>query len=57
MDRPPPRIITHYDPPPIPTNQFNWSAIDDATHDENSPTGYGETEAAAIADLLEKLEV
>ncbi len=55
--------------PPIPTNAFDWSAIDDDTYDasyegedENgshwrcSPSGHGATEAEAIADLLSQLE-
>lgn len=50
------RIITKYDPPPIPTwRQFAWSAITD-NYDGGDPIGYGPTEEAAKADLLEQLE-
>ena len=40
-----------YAPPPIPTNQFDWCAID-----PNEPelwTGYGPTPEAAIEDWHE----
>lgn len=46
-------ISTDYDPPPIPDRRHDWSAIDDATYD---PVGYGETEAEAILDLIDKME-
>lgn len=52
------RIVTHYDPPPIPVRDFDWSAVDDATYDgEGSKIGHGRTEAEAIAELMEKLEI
>lgn len=55
-----PRIITHYDPPPIPTTRFDWSAVDDNTYDgapdSHSPIGHGPTQEAAIADLMEQIE-
>lgn len=41
---------------PIPLRQFDWCAYDYDTLDENSIMGYGETEAEAIADLMEHLE-
>ena len=51
------RIVTNYDPKPIPIRGFDWSAVDDATYDgEGCPIGYGATEAEAVADLLEQLE-
>lgn len=51
-----PRIITYFDPPPIPTwRQFAWSAITD-NYDGGDPIGYGPTEEAAKADLPEQLE-
>ena len=50
------RIITHYDPPPIPWRCCDWSAIDDETHDLGSPCGYGATEEEAIEMLLWLLE-
>jgi hypothetical protein len=51
-------IKTHFDYPPIPIRSFDWSAIDDDTYDGTPycPIGCGETEKAAIADLLEQLE-
>jgi hypothetical protein len=51
-------IKTHFDYPPIPIRSFDWSAIDDDTYDgtPGCPIGHGETERAAIADLLEQLE-
>lgn len=56
------KIVTTYDPKPIPDRRFDWSAIDDSTYDgaEDSGTrnqiGYGKTEAEAVADLMEILE-
>jgi hypothetical protein len=50
------RIVTHYDPKPIPPRQFDWSAVDDRTCDgEGCPVGYGATEKAAIDDLLDQI--
>jgi hypothetical protein len=56
--------------PPIPTRNFDWSAIDDDTYDASydgedesghhwtmSTTGEGPTELDAVMDLLERLEV
>lgn len=50
------KIITDHWLKPIPMRQFDWEAIDADTHDDGRPTGFGATEAEAIADLLEKLE-
>jgi hypothetical protein len=54
------RIITSYDPPPIPDRRFDWSAVDDDTYDgapdQHSAIGYGATEEEAIRDLREQLE-
>ena len=49
-------IVTRYDPPPIPVRRFDWSAIDDDTHDEGRPVGYGRTEQEAVEDLMEQIE-
>ncbi len=55
-------IVTHYAPPPIPVRHFDWSATDRNTYDgapdsaNRYQIGWGETEQAAIADLLEKLD-
>ena len=49
------KIITHFDPKPIPLRQFDWSAVTDdydwAPDAKPMPIGYGTTEAEAIADL------
>jgi len=50
-------IRTHYDPPPIPMRDSDWSAYDDDTYDgPGSLIGWGATEAEAIADLQEQLD-
>jgi len=42
--------------PPIPIRNFDWAAYDDDTYDgPGCRVGYGPTEEAAIADLLEQL--
>jgi len=57
------KIVTHYDPKPIPSRRFDWSAVDDDTYDvdcdENGyfsrcPIGYGSTEQEAIDDLMDQ---
>jgi hypothetical protein len=61
-------IKTNYDFPPIPVRHFDWSAIDSDTYDADFDyelgqyvskclMGHGATEAEAIADLLEQIEV
>ncbi len=52
------RICTSYDPPPIPGNSHDWSAIDYDAYDgqDSDPVGYGATEQEAIEDLLSWLE-
>jgi hypothetical protein len=51
-------IHTSHDTPPVPDRRFDWSAIhedyDGASH--FAATGYGKTEAEAIADLLDLLD-
>lgn len=53
------KIITSYDPPPIPRRDHDWSAHRDGYEPPDSDgvggghVGWGRTEAAAIADLLE----
>lgn len=49
------KIVTKYDPPPIPLRNFDWHAVT-TDYDEGEPIGYGRTEAEAIADLREQLE-
>ncbi len=57
------KIITSFDPKPIPMRQFDWSAVRDGYDGGDAwcggdvhgdPIGYGRTEEAAIADLLEQ---
>lgn len=51
-----PRIVTRYEPAPIPIRNMDWTAIDDDTYDGvGSPIGYGATKQEAIDDLLEQL--
>lgn len=49
------KIITRYDPPPIPVRLYDWTAIEDS-YEPGCPIGYGSTEIAAIADLKEQIE-
>lgn len=50
------RVRTDFVYPPIPDRSHDWCAVDDRTYDgEGGPIGYGETEAAAIEDLLSQL--
>lgn len=49
------KIITRYDPPPIPPREFDWSAVSD-NYDHGDPVGFGRTEQEARDDLLELLE-
>jgi hypothetical protein len=52
------RLKIAQDNPPIPTSQFDWSAIDDKTYDgPGSKIGRGPTPQAAITDLLEQMEL
>ncbi len=51
------KIITHYDPPPIPQRCFDWRAyFSNYDGAEDSPNrnmmGWGYTKEEAIADLL-----
>ena len=49
-------IITHLDPPPVPSRQYDWEAIR-RDYDEGDPIGRGPTELAAIDDLLGQEEL
>lgn len=49
------KIVTSYDPKPIPCRDHDWSAIDSDGYDYDSPVGYGPTEAVALIALLELL--
>ncbi len=44
------KIITRYDPPPIPWRGADWCATFEG-YDLGDPIGHGATEADAIADL------
>lgn len=44
------KIVTKYDPPPIPWRGADWTATY-AEYDLGDPIGQGETEAEAIDDL------
>lgn len=46
-----PEIITRYQSCPVPNH--DWIAVRDG-YDAGDPVGYGGTEQAAIADLIEK---
>jgi hypothetical protein len=48
-------IKTHFDYPPIPNRNFDWSAWIEGTEDEGMTTGRAATRGQAIADLLEQL--
>ena len=50
------KIVTHYDPKPIPDRAYDWCAYDDNTYDQGQPIGWGETEKEAIADLTGQLQ-
>lgn len=47
-------VTTNYDCPPIPIRSMDWSAVVSETYDpeNDSPIGRGETEEAAVLDLL-----
>jgi hypothetical protein len=45
---------TSYDPKPIPTDHFDWSAVTD-DYEPGDRVGYGPTEAEAIYDLEDQL--
>lgn len=54
------RIHTEHVFPPIPDRSHDWAAYDDDTYcgcgECHCLTGYGPTEAAAIADLMDQLD-
>jgi hypothetical protein len=49
------KIITEHVYPPIPTREFDWSAVSD-NYEPGAPIGWGKTEADAIADLRDQME-
>jgi hypothetical protein len=56
------KIVTHYWPPPIPSRQFDWTAVTDnyeggdGCDERPGPIGHGRTEVEAIEDLKMQLE-
>lgn len=60
------KIITYYDPPPVPFRHSDWVAITDNYDADwqgeedgyvsHSPIGHGATEAEALADLMEQID-
>lgn len=50
------KLITTYNPPPIPIRHFDWTCIDE-NYEGGDIIGTGETEEAAIADYWEKKNV
>jgi hypothetical protein len=50
------KIKTSFYAPPIPVRNFDWSAWYDDLGEDGSPIGHGETEAAAISDLVDNYD-
>lgn len=50
------KIITKYNPPPIPRRDFDWCAYVDG-QEENGKYGWGYTKAEAISDLFEICDI
>lgn len=46
-----PKIFTDYWPKPIPTDQYDWSAVTDS-YEPGDPIGYGRTEEEAVSNLI-----
>lgn len=46
-------IRTEFIYPPIPLRSWDWSAVRDG-YEPGDPQGFGATEAAAIADLIDQ---
>lgn len=49
------KIITYYDPKPIPLRQFDWCATRDG-YEPGDPIGYGRTQHDATQELLDEEE-
>jgi len=47
------RIITAHNCPPVPSRQYDWSAISDG-YEPGDSLGFGATEQEAISSLLEE---
>lgn len=48
------KIVTSHQYPPIPIRSYDWLAYFEG--DEEGPQGWGPTEEAAIADLIENYD-
>jgi hypothetical protein len=48
------KVITKFDPPPIPTSHFDWSA-EQSPYKPGGPVGYGRNRLEAIEDLLHQI--
>ena len=49
------KIITHYDPKPIPLRNFDW-CVTREDYEPGRPIGYGSTPQKAIQELLDDEE-
>ena len=49
------KILTEYDPPPIPGRGFDWYAVT-SEYEPGHPIGYGATELEARAHLQDQLD-
>lgn len=49
------RIRTSHEFPPIPDRSCDWSAVDGDNYEGGDPIGWGPTEEAAVADLLDRV--
>lgn len=57
------KIVTHYDPKPIPSRNMDWTAVtdnydcdcDQDGYFSTDPMGFGATEQEAIEDLQEMI--
>ena len=53
-----PKIVTKFDPPPVPVRWWDWEAtLDNYDPENNDPRGFGCTEAEAVANLIEQIEM
>lgn len=50
------KIITKYDPPPIPWRGADYSAAYE-DYDLGDPIGHGATAEEAVADLMQEIEM
>lgn len=50
------KIITTYDPPPIPDRCFDWSAVTENYDGPGCPIGRGRTAEEAVVDLRQQLD-